>query len=347
MQPNESELRVDLLNGSRIRLYGADNADRMRGLYIDGCVIDEPALIRPNVWGEVLRPALSDRKGWAVFIGTPMGHNHFYDLLQEAKADPSNWYSTVLPSSLTNLIDETELAVARKTMTEEQYAQEFECSFEAAILGAYYAKEMTAAQSEERITRVPHDPALSVETFWDLGHSDATAVWFVQRAFNEYHFIDFFHVVGSTPALIVGEINRRRDELKYVYSRHVWPHDGGHKTLASAGRPLSSLFADLGLTVEVQPRADVQVGIEQVRLILPLCWFDAGKCAMGLEALRNYRKEWDEMRRKFKDKPLHDWCSDPADALRTGAMASYSYNASKPKRDRYEEKSQGVSSWAS
>ena len=154
VQHFESELRADLPNGGRVRLYGADNYDRLRGGYMDGVVLDEYGDMDPRAWQEVIRPALSDRLGWAIFIGTPKGRNHFFELWRRAQAEPE-WYAMMLKASESGLIDDGDLADARKSLTEDQYAAEYECSFEAAILGAYYAREIEAAEKDKGISSVP------------------------------------------------------------------------------------------------------------------------------------------------------------------------------------------------
>jgi hypothetical protein len=153
----ESELRVDYPNGGQVRLYGADNPDALRGIYLDGVVLDEYADMDARVWAEIIRPALADRAGWAVFIGTPKGRNAFFSLWRRAQSE-ANWFSLMLKASDTALIPADELELARRDLTEEQYAQEFECSFEAAVVGAYYGKLMARAEEERRVGRVPHDP---------------------------------------------------------------------------------------------------------------------------------------------------------------------------------------------
>ena len=168
VQFSEVELRADFANGSRIRLYGADNADvRLRGIYLDDVVLDEYADFAPSLWGEVIRPLLADRQGRAVFIGTPKGHNGFYRVYADAdgKAD---WFRLMLRASETGIVDADELVAAATQMTPDQYAQEFECSFEAAIQGAYYAKELLAAEKDERVADVPVDPVLPVHTYSSL-----------------------------------------------------------------------------------------------------------------------------------------------------------------------------------
>lgn len=197
-EANESELRLDLPNGARIRLYGAENADRMRGVYLDGIVIDEPADIRPNVWPEIIRPALSDRQGWATWIGTPKGKNAFWDLWHSAQ-DDIDWFTLMLKASETGYVRPEELEKARRDMTEDQYAQEFECSFEAAIQGAYYAKLMQAAENEGRITEIPWTPGRPVHTAWDLGYGDKTTIWFAQQIGEWTHLIDYYEMTGMGP----------------------------------------------------------------------------------------------------------------------------------------------------
>ena len=166
---HETELRADYHNSGQVRLYGADNPDALRGIYLDGVVLDEYADMDPRMWTEVIRPALADRQGWAVFIGTPKGRNAFFELWRRSQTD-SDWFSLMLKASETGLIAESELALARRELSEEQYAQEFECSFDAAIIGAYYGKLMAQAEREKRIAGVPYDPAALVWTSWDLGH---------------------------------------------------------------------------------------------------------------------------------------------------------------------------------
>ena len=187
---NEAELRTDFGNGHRITLFGADNPDALRGLYLDGVVFDEYAQMRPRIWSEVVRPALADRHGWATFIGTPMGHNHFYDLYQQAQGDDS-WHTACYRASDTAILPQAELDAARAVMAPEQYAQEFECSFESALIGSYYGSYLETAQAEDRITRVPWEPSVPVHTAWDLGISDATAIWFVQPVGRMLHVIDY------------------------------------------------------------------------------------------------------------------------------------------------------------
>lgn len=319
---NESELRVDLPNGSRIRLYGADNPDRMRGLYLDGVILDEYADMKPSIWGEVLRPALSDRKGWGVFIGTPKGHNDFYDLWQRTMSSP-DWFRLMLKSSESGLIDPVELAAAKCEMTDDQFAQEFECSFEAAIQGSYYGKELAMLESSGQICSVPHQPEVETHAAFDIGYSDDTAIWWWQIINGEIHVIDHFATNGENIAFYSTILS----EKGYNYPKmggkpFVWlPHDARAKTLAAAGKSVQEQFLTLGFASRIVPTLSIQDGIQAARMTLPKCWFDRDKCRDGLNSLSLYRREFDEGRKVFREHPLHDWTSHDADAFRMLSVA--------------------------
>lgn len=312
---NEAELRCDLPNGARIRLYGAENADRLRGLYLDGVVLDEYADMRPSIWGEILRPLLADRLGWVVWIGTPKGRNSFYDLWEGA-LDKPDWFRLMLRASETSLIADAELADAKTQMTREQYEQEFECSFSAAIMGAYYAREMDEAERDGRLTSVPVERVALVHTAWDLGIGDSTAIWFAQMVGKEWRLVDFYEASGVGLDHYVRAL-RQRD---YNYGTHYLPHDAEAKELGT-GKSRIEVLRSLGVTnVQVLKAQRVDDGINAVRMVLPKCWFDAVRCKEGIEALRQYRTEYDEKRRTFKASPLHDWSSHAADAMRYLAL---------------------------
>lgn len=344
---NESELFVDFPNGGRVRLYGTENYDRMRGIYLDGAVLDEPALMDPRVYPEVVRPALSDRKGWGDFIGTPNGRNHFYDLCygdSEGRfvgaANDPDWYFAIHRASETKLIPEDELRDLRKTMTPEQYEQELECSFTAAIIGAYFGKEMAEAEREGRICSVPYDPALLVETWWDLGQDDLNAIWFIQRAGREIRAIDYVEGSGGDAAYWAKEL----DKKPYHYGEFVLPHDAMSKTPNSI-TSYSDVLRNHGFKRQtVIPRTDDVVNsINMARLIIPRTYFDKTKCKRGIEALRQYRREYDEKTKTFKVRPFHGWESHAADAWRQGA--TYSTAPSLPRKAKHHES--GAGAWMS
>lgn len=313
---NEAELRADLPGGARLRLYGADNYDRMRGIYLDGLVLDEHADMPPAAWGEVLRPALADRQGWAVFIGTPKGRNSFWEIWERAQKEPE-WFALMLRASETGLLPAKELDAARAEMTPEQFAQEFECSFDAAILGAYYGREVAEAERDGRIGDVPVDPAVPVHTAWDLGIGDATAIWFFQVVGNAVHVVDHYEAHGhGLPHY--GAVLAAKG---YVYGKHHVPHDANARDLGTGRTRVETLKDLTGRWPTVLKPNAVMDGINAARLTMPRCRFDASRCREGLEALRQYRADYDEKKRAFRDAPRHDWTSHTADAYRYLAMA--------------------------
>lgn len=315
----EYELRLDLPNGGRVRLYGADNPDSLRGLYFDGVVLDEYAQMRPSVWPQVIRPALSDRLGWATFIGTVNGHDDFYKRYQDALSDPE-WFTFMLKASETGLVPQGELESALKTMSPSKFSAEYECNFEAAVEGAYYGEQMEAAEKDGRIGAVPWQPAKPVETWWDLGRGHATAIWFVQRMpSGAVHIIDFY--MAQTKGL--DHFVKHVKSLPYTYSQHVAPHDIEISDYSAADdQSRRDIARSLGIDFVVAPKLLVDDGIEAVRVLLPRCYFDRQKCGRGLEALKLYCSEMDEKRGILRPTPVQDWFTDPADAFRTGAVAS-------------------------
>jgi len=324
VQTNEQELRVDIPRpdrGDRIRfmLLGAENPGSVRGIYLDGVIQDEYAECDPTIWSQVIRPALSDRLGWAIFIGTPKGQNHFYDVHQVALQNQGHdWFQVLLKASETNIILPSELAAAKREMTEEEFEQEFECSFSAALVGAYYGKLIDQAEDEGRICDLAHDRALQVDTFWDLGINDTTAIWFLQQLRTQYRLIDYIENSGEGIEYYVKELQKKRG---YVYRDHLFPHDAGARDLSTGVTRIQS-FQKLGLRGRVLPRQAVADGIHASRLLLPKCHFDRQRCDRGIRALRNYQKKWDAKNKIWTNKPLHDWSSNGADAFRTMAMGS-------------------------
>ena len=301
---NEAELRADLHTGARLQLYGSDSPDTLRGLYFDGVVLDEAAQMRPRLWPEIVRPALADREGWAIHISTPLGHNAFYDLYQQAQDDPA-WHTGLYRASETGIVSMAELASARAVMAPEQYAQEFEVSFESALIGSYYGSYLETAQQEGRVGVVPHQAQLPVHTAWDLGVSDATAIWFVQPVGQALHVIDYLEATDHGLEWYVRALQAK----PYVYGRHYFPHDIGARDWSQDGRTRLQIAESLGLRpAVVVPRGDVGNGIQAVRTLFSRFWFDQAACHQGLEALKAYRREWNEPRRTWSDTPLHDWC---------------------------------------
>lgn len=313
---NESELGLTFgHNGAVIRLYGADNAERMRGLYFDGLAADEAQDIRPSVLTQIILPALADRKGWLDLSGTPKGWGNLLGQTYQRTRDDPEWFVQVLKASQTGLIDAAELKQLRASMPENEYLQEFECSFDAAITGAYYAKELQAAEDEGRLTSVPFEPMARVQTFWDLGISDSMAIWFAQVVGREVRVIDYYEAAGHG----LDHYARILSEKPYVYERHWAPHDIQVRELGS-GRSRLEVAAGLGIRFDITPNISVKDGIDALRMLLPRCWIDARKCATGLEALKAYREKFDE-KRGISLGPLHDWSSHASDAARYMAVA--------------------------
>jgi len=316
---NQAELRADFPNGGRISLYGADNPDSLRGIYLDAVALDEYAQMSERVWEEIIRPALSDRKGRATFIGTPMGHNAFYKLYEQYRANP-DWFVKIHKASETAYVDEGELADARKQMSEERYAQEYECSWTAAIAGSYYGRLLEEAENKGRIRAINADPGYPVHTAWDLGIGDSTAIWFFQHIGPEYRFLDYYEASGEALSHYAGVLLEKRSENRWNYGDHILPHDAKQRSLDTGMTRVDTIARLLGDKPIVQAQQKIEDGIEAVRKLLPNAWFDKVRCKQGLDALRHYRAEYDEVRRTFRLRPVHDWASHGSDAFRVCAM---------------------------
>lgn len=308
----ESELRVELPNGAWITLYGSDNPDAMRGLYLDGVILDEYGDCRPSLWSQVILPCLSDRKGWALFIGTPKGRNHFYQIYKRAKEE-KGWYSLTLKATESGILDAEELLEMRAQMSEEEFQQEMECDFEAAVIGTYYAATIQKMELESRIAPrvVQYNPSYGVSVACDLGRTDNTAMWFWQETPAGIAVIDYYENQGQHLDHYIEML--RGKGYKY---EEVWlPHDAIAKTLATKRSTIEQLL-DAGFPCRKVPLLDVQHGIDAVRKVLPSLLIDQEKCFGGIEALRAYSRSYNELTKQFSDKPKHDWASDGADAFR-------------------------------
>lgn len=319
VQFNESELRADYPNGGQVRLYGGDSPDSLRGIYLDGVVPDEYGLHQSDLFSTVLRPALSDREGWALFLGTPNGRNQFYRLIHGDKEtnfpgalhDP-DWFYASYKASETGILPAEELAAARKVMTADEYAQEFECSFEAAVKGAIYAAELEASRAGGRVSTVPYDPILPVDTDWDLGVGDATAIWFSQSLRSgEIRLVDYYEASGEG----LPHYAQVLKDKGYSYGQHWAPHDIAVRELGS-GRSRIETALTLGIKFQICPNIPMEEGIHAARMLFPRCWFDAVKCAPGLEALQHYKRDYNQRLNEFKATPVHDWAEHGASAFR-------------------------------
>lgn len=333
-----SELSVTYPNGGQVRLFGADNPDSLRGQYFDGVVYDEFGLQPPKIHSEVIRPALSDRQGWALFMGTPAGKNQFYEVVQQAQSDPE-WFFAQFKASETGIIPEHELQAARKDMTADEYAQEYECSFEASVKGAIYAAEISAARSAGRIDRVPIDPVLPVDTDWDLGVGDATAIWFSQSLRSgEVRLVDYYEASGEGLPHYAQVLKTKG----YTYGSHWAPHDIQVRELGS-GRSRLETAATLGINFKVAPNIPLEDGIHAARMLFPKCYFDAAKCKAGIEALQHYRRDYNTRINEFKAVPVHDWSEHGSSAFRYLAVRQ---EAPRDKRQQgYSQVPRGEGGW--
>lgn len=318
---NEAELRIDIpLNGARIQLLSAENPASIRGIYADFMVLDEYGDMAPSVWSEAVRPALSDRLGGALFIGTVKGQNHFWDMYEQVRdGNDPEWFSALYKASETKIIPDSELESAKKTMSEEAFAAEYECDPLGGLVGAYFAKEMARAHAEKRIGIVPHDAMMPVDTYWDLGVNDAMAIWFCQSIRNQHRMIEYYETSGASIPDVIAELRKKR----YDYGAFVLPHDANVRDM-STGQARIQQFYTLGCrNVRVVPRVGTKMeSINAARVKIGTTWFDLEKCKVGIKSLSNYKKSWDEKRQTFSNTPLHDWASNGADAFQQFGMGS-------------------------
>lgn len=311
---HEADLSITLgHNNAVIRLYGAENAERMRGLYFDGIAPDEAQGISSATLRTVILPCLADRQGWLDISGTPRGwENLLGEVVKIAKENPDEWFLQILKASETGILPDSELAMQKRLMSDNEYQQEFECSFDAAITGAVYGQWMVDCENAGRFKTGIYDESLPVNTAWDLGFDDATAIWFWQLSGSEIRLIDYYENNGR-------DIVHYCDEIKlkpYTYGKHYVPHDAANKSLAAGGRSIYQQMQEQGLKgIEIVPATSQQNGIEAARKTLDICWFDDVACKEGIKALKNYQFEWDDDKKTFRSKPRHDWTSHASDAF--------------------------------
>ena len=308
---NAQEMKIELLNGSIWQCVGSDSYNSLVGANPVGVVFSEYSIADPAAW-DFIRPILAENDGWALFIYTPRGRNHGLTLFETAEA-AEGWFVQKLGVNETRAISKAAVEAERQAgMDESIIQQEFYCSFDAALKGSYYGMLLNELENNGRIGSVPYDPASLVTTAWDLGVGDSTAIWFFQTNGAEVFIIDYYEASGVGLDHYVKVLK----DKPYVYTDdNIFPHDIGVHELSS-GKSRLDLLAGLGVRGHVLPRAGVESGIAAVRLLLPRCRFDKEKCAKGLEALRQYQRAWDDQRKDFQPKPLHDWTSHAADAFR-------------------------------
>lgn len=320
--PREQTMEVPFKNGALWQVVGSDNYNSLVGATPAGVVGSEWALADPRAWA-FLRPMLLESDGWAMFVTTPRGRNHAWRMYEEAKNDP-NWFVQKLTVDDTGVFSQAQLDAELRELVRELgeddgeaiFRQEYYCDFNAAIVGAYYSKEMLRAEHDGRIGDVPYDPGLPVWTAWDLGIGDSTAIWFAQISGASLRIIDYYEASGVG----LDHYAKVLREKGYTYqSPHLMPHDAAHKDLTT-GKERTVTLRQLGISARVLPASAVEDGIQAARRLIARCWFDKTKCRRGIDALQSYRREWDEDNKVFKKRPLHDWSSHGADAFRYLAM---------------------------
>ncbi len=322
---------------AKISLFGAENFEVMRGIYLDGYVLDEYADMHPDVRDKVLLPTISDRKGWEIIIGTPKGENAFKDVYNFALDNPDTWYSCLHKAPDTDIIDVDELKMLKASMSEEAFNQEYLCDFNAAPSGKYYQKYIDDLKREGMICDVPHENSCMVSAFWDLGFNDSTVIWFVQEVGREIRIIDHYEEHGKGIEHFIDKLRELEVEEGYRYNEHVLPHDADHNSLQT-GQSMVDTMESLGLDgIRVlEKTSSVSQDIHSVRQVLPKCWFDREKCFDGLRALSAYERKWDAKKKVYADKPLHNWASHSADAFRQFAV-DYQPGFGKAVRDRISD----------
>lgn len=320
---NEVELTVRYPNNSKITLYGADNPDSLRGIGLWGVVFDEYSQQPSNIFTEIILPALADHNGYAIWIGTPKGKNEFYKLYRQAitgldkdgKDISEDWWGLLLSAGASGIISPEELELQKRNMSDDEYAQEFECSFDAAIKGAYYSSEIQRARAEGRIRAFNYDPLLPVFTVWDLGVSDATAIGFYQKVGTDILMIDYYESTDKGLNHYV-KVLREKD---YIYSQHYAPHDIKQREWTT-GKSRQEIARDLGIYFDIVADLSIEDGINAGRMVFPRLYINEKNCSRFVDYLAQYHKEWDDKRGAFKDRPKHDFTSHAADVHRYMAL---------------------------
>jgi phage terminase large subunit len=316
---NKTEMCITLRNGSLFQVVGSDNIDSIVGTNPVGCVFSEYSLQDPRGW-EFIRPILRENGGWAFFNYTPRGHNHGYRLYQMAKTNPA-WFCELLTVDDTKALTPEDIQAERdEGMDEDLIQQEYYCSFEAAVPGAYFAKQLSLARAQGRIGNIPILPGIPVDTFWDLGVNDTTAIWFVQTVGREIRVINYEEDAGEGLEYYASLLRDRAKELGLEYGEHVGPHDINVRELGT-GKTRIETAKEYGVSFRAAPRPErKEDSINAARKIFPYCWFDETRCQRGIDALASYHKGWDEKNRVWRLHPIHDWASNGADAFQTMAL---------------------------
>jgi len=346
-ETNEGELIMKYPNGSRIFLAGSENIDALRGLALWGGGQDESSQQPPNLFTEVISKALADHLGYWIWSGTPKGKNNFYKTYQVSLKNPED-YTTVFRTiddsleveqgeTIDNLrvaLEDDKRLVDMGEMTQEEFDQEWYCSFEAAIKGAYYAKQIAEARKNGRIKQVPYDTSIPVFTVTDLGVGKNLAVGFYQKVGKEVHMIDYWQ---GTEKDGIPEMAKMLQTKPYVYAKHFAPHDI-RATEQGTGKTKLETAKSLGITFDVVQNIGVDNGINAGRLMFARLWVDEKNCEYWLDAISQYHQQWDDTRGMYLEKPYHDWTSHPADIHRYASVVEDKMSNDKPNTTVYEKK---------
>ncbi len=321
---DNNDLQITLVNGSIYKVVGSDKIDSLVGSNPIGLIFSEYSIQIPEAW-ELLAPILLENGGWAMFIYTPRGQNHGYELAEFAKKTAS-WHFSKRSIDETKrdaegednsvVVSEADLDAERARGVDEDFInQEYYCSFSGFRTGSYYGKEMVKANNENRITNVPWEPRLFVFTVWDLGMSDSTAIWFLQKTGFEFRAIDYYEAAGEG----LPHYFKVLKDKHYVYSNHYAPHDIKVREL-STGKTRRQFSQEFGINFIPIPKIPLEDGIQNVRVTLPRFYFDKTKCAKGIQSLINYHREYDDKLRTYRKDPVHDESSHAADAFRYACL---------------------------
>lgn len=327
---NSSEMTIELINGSIYAVMGLDgkNAQRARGMNPSFVILSEYAFMDPESW-RTLEPRVMQNKGTAIFISTPNGQNHFYDLYNYAQTQRDTWYSSIVTVEDANTLSEADIDRLRgEGVPEDFIQQEYYCSFKRGAEGSYYGKQIQQARDEGRLCAVSPALDMPVYTSWDIGIGDSTSIWFYQFMRNgNINVLDYYENQGTGLEHYVNYLNNWRIEKKISWGNHYVPHDMANREFSSGDQRVLTARS-MGIDMTIVKAERVEVGIQEVRSILPRCVFDAKKCEYGVKCLDFYRKKWNDSLKVYYDEPLHDKYSHGADAFRMLAMGIKQYGES-------------------
>jgi hypothetical protein len=320
--PNKQRMTINIKNGSIFQVAGSDNPDSLRGGNAKLDIFSEWSEHDPYAW-DVVEPILRENDGICIFNFTPKGNNHAKSLVDFAKGNPK-WFVQILTAEETGVFTSDQLKEIKEDTikrfitlgrSEEEaisyFEQEYMCSFDTPVIGSYYGAGIRRLESENRLTRVPYEASLPVNTAWDIGVGDSTAIWFWQSVGREIRVIDYYENSGEGVPHYADILNKKG----YNYGSHYAPHDIEVREFTT-GKSRMDTARNFGINFRIVPKLSLEDGIEAARNILPQCWFDQEKTYRGYNALKNYRKDWDEKNKIFRVAPKHDWSSHAADSFR-------------------------------